>query len=606
MAGEGVHWTRWFFAVRIWLAVCLAMGVAFWLQLDGASSAGVCVAILAQQTRGQVIEKAIYRMVGTVVGAFASIALAATCSQTVSLYVLAYSAWLGVCVFAAGRLDGNRAYAAVLCGYTVSIVAVPQIDAPNTVFLTAVDRGAAILIGILAITFVNGLFLVPGISEKIIGELDRLRARVDGFCDDATVARGVQAPPVQVAQLLSAIVAQRQQVGLLATETWVGVCHTTAARVMIAALTEQVFAKSRLALVEQVQDRAFHCPERAGLRAELEQGRATAEASAAALHRGEWLSNAPGLPLYQPWEMALRNGLRAFSVSVIAGFACSGLGWSATALAWQFVGIVICLSATAPDPRVLTRGALIAMPLAVTLAGLSWFGILHGADAFPLLCLGLAPALIAGALLATSPSRKCALIGSLTIVFMLVVLSPTNPPSYDPSLFAVTGMLMILATTVVFALTEIAFPTKPEERRRWAVRSAWKALRRSQQGLVDHAEDDEAFLDAGRIAAVIAAAGSQGEEADHALRLVIWLAHIRFAMRRSWCAVQELGTSGMTAAGRDGRATQEALLHGDADALRSLAERLESAGKAAAADLALLVCLLEAGPSEDVAAWVMR
>jgi Fusaric acid resistance protein family len=72
LALEGLSWARWLFALRIWAAVILALGVAFWLELDGASSAGVCVAILALQTRGQVLEKAFYRMLGTIIGAVAS------------------------------------------------------------------------------------------------------------------------------------------------------------------------------------------------------------------------------------------------------------------------------------------------------------------------------------------------------------------------------------------------------------------------------------------------------------------------------------------------------------------------------------------------------
>lgn len=36
--------SAWAFALRIWLAMVLALYAAFWLQLSGASSAMVCVA----------------------------------------------------------------------------------------------------------------------------------------------------------------------------------------------------------------------------------------------------------------------------------------------------------------------------------------------------------------------------------------------------------------------------------------------------------------------------------------------------------------------------------------------------------------------------------
>jgi uncharacterized membrane protein YccC len=63
--------------------------------------------------------------------------------QTRDLFLIGFAAWLGLCVYVGGLLDGNRAYGAVLSGYTVAVVAVAQIDAPQNVFTTGVNRGAA-------------------------------------------------------------------------------------------------------------------------------------------------------------------------------------------------------------------------------------------------------------------------------------------------------------------------------------------------------------------------------------------------------------------------------------------------------------------------------
>jgi multidrug resistance efflux pump len=49
----------WGYALRIWLAAVTALYAAFWLQLGGASSAAVTVAILAQPTRGAALAKAV-------------------------------------------------------------------------------------------------------------------------------------------------------------------------------------------------------------------------------------------------------------------------------------------------------------------------------------------------------------------------------------------------------------------------------------------------------------------------------------------------------------------------------------------------------------------
>jgi uncharacterized membrane protein YccC len=61
--------STWAFAARTFTAMMLALYAAFWLQLDAAASAMACVAILALPTRGGAFEKAIYRVLGTLVAA---------------------------------------------------------------------------------------------------------------------------------------------------------------------------------------------------------------------------------------------------------------------------------------------------------------------------------------------------------------------------------------------------------------------------------------------------------------------------------------------------------------------------------------------------------
>jgi uncharacterized membrane protein YccC len=59
-----------------------------------------------------------------VIGVAVSIAITALFSQTRDLLLIAYAGWMGLCVYVAGLLDGNRAYAAVLSGFTVAYNAI--------------------------------------------------------------------------------------------------------------------------------------------------------------------------------------------------------------------------------------------------------------------------------------------------------------------------------------------------------------------------------------------------------------------------------------------------------------------------------------------------
>ena len=95
----GLPLASWAFALRVWIAVVAALYVAFWLQLEAASSAAVCVGILAFPTRGQAFEKAGFRFLATVIGVAVSIVLVGAFSQTRDLLLLAFAAWVGLCVY---------------------------------------------------------------------------------------------------------------------------------------------------------------------------------------------------------------------------------------------------------------------------------------------------------------------------------------------------------------------------------------------------------------------------------------------------------------------------------------------------------------------------
>jgi hypothetical protein len=103
----GFPLSAWAFALRIWAAMMVALYAAFWLQLESASSAAVTVGILALQTRGQVYQKAVYRVLATIVGVAASFVIAGLFPQSRSLFVIGFAGWLGLCVYV-GELLGER------------------------------------------------------------------------------------------------------------------------------------------------------------------------------------------------------------------------------------------------------------------------------------------------------------------------------------------------------------------------------------------------------------------------------------------------------------------------------------------------------------------
>src|ERR1700720_4210718 len=81
------------FGVRLWASVCLAMFVAFWLELDNPFWAGTTAAIVCQPQLGASLRKGWFRMIGTVVGAVAIVVLTACFPQDRAPFLGGLAVW---------------------------------------------------------------------------------------------------------------------------------------------------------------------------------------------------------------------------------------------------------------------------------------------------------------------------------------------------------------------------------------------------------------------------------------------------------------------------------------------------------------------------------
>ncbi len=499
----------WAFALRAWIAVVAALYVAFWLQLEAASSAAVCVGILAFPTRGQALEKAGFRLLATVIGVAVSIVLAGAFSQTRDLLLLAFAAWVGLCVYAAYVSDGNRAYAAALSGYTVAIVAIQEIDAPQHLFETGLARGAAITVGIAVIAVVNDLLAAPDRHVGLADQLAKLHVRVRGLARTAT--RGESADPVPTAGLLREIAALRSEMLSLATESANGSNRSAAARSAAVALVAEVHAARVLAAVDTARrDRAS----REVLRRDREAGEALAALTSGARPAHAWRT-----PLYRCHRFAVEAGVRGALWVAMASAAFVLGGWSATAISLTQVAVVVGLGATAPDPRRFTLLALITGIIAAPCAGVLEFLVLDGTTEFPLLALALAPVVVGSALLLAQPSAAVSAAGRLILINTLVILGLSNPQSYNPETFLDVSLFVCLAPVLVMAAQALIQPVSDEHRRRWMIDSARRELACLQSPKrARYAPEEAMFRDAGRIGQ-IAALGGPAAQLEEALGL---------------------------------------------------------------------------------------
>jgi uncharacterized membrane protein YccC len=639
----GLPLTAWGFAFRTWIAMMASLYAAFWLQLQSASSAAVCVGILALPTRGQAYDRGFYRFAGTVVGVVASIVISGLFNGVRDLFILAFASWMALSVYAASLTDGSRAYGAVLSGFTVAFVAVANIDTPQDVFSTGIDRGAAILVGIAAVMLCNDAFAAPGAFPGLLRRLEATHRRVVTFVQG--VLRDGKAAPQDVTDLLKTIVGFRPDIASLPVESVAGQARAAAARSVVAAMAREVAASCAAGIVlhdrdEEARDltsalsafldqpsaiRADTLDERidriidtlpcaspllvaaSSAQVLIDQNRRTL-AALGDLRTDQCPSQSPHLPAFRAPEGALRNALRVFLGMLMAAAFFIVTGWPSTTFAMMLLCATAAISATTPSPQSFARALLIAMPTAFALAGITNFLILDGADDFPLLALGMAPAIIGAGLLVASGNPKVAPIGTLLLVFTPLLLSPSNPQIYDPQTYLINGSLAVLAAIALFILLSTVLPTSDARKRAWILRSLRTDFRRAlleQPQLRD--PDALDFRDADRLGQLGALRPEMPEDHSAGLRQGLHWARLTSA---AWQVRLALGDPQVPSSARlDGRA---ALAAEDPYALRLTADRLlaHEAGitgrdrkpcRWAAATLAWMATLIERSPGEIAA-----
>jgi uncharacterized membrane protein YccC len=170
------------FGLRLWASVCLALYVAFWLQLDTPSWAGATAAIVCQPHLGASLRKGWYRLIGTVVGAVAIVVMTACFPQDRAAFFVALALWGAACALVATLLRNFASYAAALAGYTAAIIASDQLGAVGglngNAFLLAVYRSSEICIGIVCAGVVLAATDLGGTRRRLATLLAAISAEI--------------------------------------------------------------------------------------------------------------------------------------------------------------------------------------------------------------------------------------------------------------------------------------------------------------------------------------------------------------------------------------------------------------------------------------------
>ncbi|WMT79635.1 FUSC family protein [Bradyrhizobium sp. Ash2021] len=170
------------FGLRLWASVCLALYVAFWLQLDNAYWAGTSAALVCQPHLGASLRKGWFRMVGTLVGGVAIVVLTAWFPQSRAGFLIGLALWGAACALVATQLRNFAAYGAALAGYTAAIIASDELGAAGgtngLAFTFAVTRVSEIWIGIVCGGIVLAGTDFGGAPRRLAALLGALSAQI--------------------------------------------------------------------------------------------------------------------------------------------------------------------------------------------------------------------------------------------------------------------------------------------------------------------------------------------------------------------------------------------------------------------------------------------
>lgn len=183
----------WWFSLRTFAASMLALYIALALSLPNPVWAMGTVYVVSQPMMGAMRSKTLYRVGGTLLGVSVAVLLVPPLSDTPILLMLATALWSGTMLYVSMLDRTPRNYLFRLPAYTMPLVALPALHAPQSVFEIALARSEEIIVGIVCANVVAGLAMGERVTPVIRQRLEQWFAAVSSWAAEALSAKVSQA-----------------------------------------------------------------------------------------------------------------------------------------------------------------------------------------------------------------------------------------------------------------------------------------------------------------------------------------------------------------------------------------------------------------------------
>ncbi len=467
---------QWRYALRNSIAMCLALGVAFLLDLDEPYWAMTSAAVVSFPTIGGVISKSIGRIFGSLLGALASMLIAGMCLNDPWLFTFFIAGWLALCTYISNHYQNNVSYAFALAGYTAAIITFSLTDATDSmqVFDITQARVCEVVTGIVCGALM--MMILPSTSDGST-LLDSLRKMHLRLLDHAAMLWQPDITP-QMRTSHEGVMSQILTMNVLRIQAvWSHYRLRRRNNVLNFMLHQQLRLTSVISSIRRIMlnwpDQPANLPSvLQQLLDELKQPDTNKYRLAKILkdiypengsdfrHKTFWLHlryfcwqylqssrwlakldeinptsqlqppKVSSIAQHTDSTEAAYNALRTFLCIVVGCAFWINTQWDAGASALTLAAISCVLYSAIPSPINSITTLMKSLALLSVVCYIAKFGLMIQIDDFWVFCLFLLPVLLTMQMFKLQHPAYAALWGQL-IVYMGSFLAVTNPPSYD-------------------------------------------------------------------------------------------------------------------------------------------------------------------------------
>ncbi|WP_143328233.1 FUSC family protein, partial [Caballeronia pedi] len=163
---------EWLFSAKTFAAAMIALYIGLALELPRPYWAMATVYIVSNPFVGATRSKALYRALGTMIGAAGAVLIVPPFVESPFLFSVIVALWTGTLLYLSMFDRSARSYVFLLAGYTLPLIALPAVTNPTTVFDLAITRTEEILLGIVVASVVGSAVFPSRLAPTLIERTD--------------------------------------------------------------------------------------------------------------------------------------------------------------------------------------------------------------------------------------------------------------------------------------------------------------------------------------------------------------------------------------------------------------------------------------------------